>query len=191
MSEIKNMENVIKEETTAAVQEPSAPEVPAAPVPHRVVVDTGLEAVEICNLQGAVIGTLYFHPADLGIIDRWNAMVKDFSEVTKPLEDAAETEEGALPALAEAKERLCAALDKVFDGNVSEAFFSRVHPFSLVNGRFYCENVMDAVADYMGQRFSAEFERVNRQQTERMAAYTNGARTGKHKNGKTRPAAKK
>lgn len=189
MSEIKNRENAIVEE--APMQEPAPPEVPAAPVPHRVVVDTGLEAVEICNLQGAVIGTLYFHPADMGIIDRWNAMVKDFSEVTKPLEDAAETEEGALPALAEAKKRLCAALDKVFDGNVSEAFFSRVHPFSLVNGRFYCENVMDAVAAYMGQRFSAEFERINRQQTERMAAYTHGARTGKHKNGKKRPAAKK
>lgn len=171
-----------QEEARAATE--AAPVITPQELPHRVVVDTGMEAVEICNLQGAVIGTLYFHPADMGIIDRWNAMVKDFSKVTEPLENVGEDENGALTALAEAKNRLCAALDAVFDGNVSEAFFSRVHPFALVNGRFYCENVMDAVAAYMGQRFQAEFDRVNRQQSARMAAYTSGARTGRHRNGK-------
>ena len=43
----------------------------------------------------------------------------------------------------------------------------------------------------MSQRFSAEFERINRQQSERMANYTHGARTGRHKDGKTAPAARK
>lgn len=174
------------EETAAATQDPIPKETPAAPIPRRVVVDTGMEAVEICNLQGEVIGTLHFRPADMGIIDRWNDLVRDFSKVTEPLEQISESddEDGAISALAEAKSRLCAALDAVFDGNVSEAFFSKVHPFALVNGRFFCENVMDAVTAYMGQRFQAEFDRVNRQQNASMAAYTRGARTGKHRNGK-------
>ena len=187
MNEIKDMENEIVEAAPA----PDTLAVPAAPAPHRVVVDTGLEEVEICNLQGKVIGTLRFNATDLGIIDRWNSMVGDFGQVVEPLENVPETDDGAMEALAEAKRRLCTALDTVFDGNVSEAFFGEVHPFAPVGGRLYCENVLDAVASYMGQRFSAEFEHINRQQSARMAAYTHGARTGKHKDGKTRPAAKK
>lgn len=167
-------------------------ETAAAPAPRRVVVDTGLEAVEICDTRGSVMGTLYFHPADMvGIIERWNTLARDFGAITEPLENVPDSGEGALAAMEEAKTRLCAALDAVFGGNVSEAFFARVHPFAPVKGRFYCENVMDAVAAYMGERFGAEIERINRQQSDRMAAYTHGARTGKHKDGKTRPAAKK
>ncbi len=176
--------------------EQALPDAPAAsiqnaPAPNQLVVDTGEEVVEICNRQGKVIGTLYFQPADMGIVDRWNAFMKDFGEITKPLENVPDTEDGALAAITEAKNRLCAALDAVFDGNVSEAFFAKRHPFAPVNGHFYCENVMDAIATYMGQRFQQEFDRINRRQRDRMAAYTHGARTGKHKDGKTRPAAKK
>lgn len=158
-----------------------------------VVVDDGTEEVEIRNQRGDKIGVLVFRPADMGIIDRWNEMAKDFDRIIEPLEKADINQDGTanesdvrgIEALEEASRRLCEALDRAFDGNVSEAFFGGRHPFAIASGgRFYCENVLDAVAGFMADRFKAGFERINRRQDERMGAYTHGVRTGRHAGGR-------
>ena len=170
------------------VGEPGQPGVPA---PARIVVDDGTEVIEVANRQGKVLGRFVFRPADMGIVDRWNAMVDDFDRVIEPIEalgDEEPDQEAGFAALAEAKDRLCAALDKAFDGNVSEAFFAGVHPFAMVNGTLYCENVMNAVAAYMTSRFEEEFKHVNARQNPKVAGYINGVRhgtrTGRHAGGR-------
>lgn len=145
---------------------------------QQIVVDDGTEEIEVLNKKGATLGKFVFRPADLGIVDRWNTMADTFDTVVAPLEklgDNATPDEG-LAALAEAKKLLCDALDKVFDGNVSEAFFGSVDPFALVSGKFYCENVMDAVASYMSARFSEEFKHVNARQNKKVVQYASNVR---------------
>ena len=44
---------------------------------------------------------------------------------------------------------------------MSEAFFGKVHPFSPVNGKFYCENVLEAVGDYLAARLGGEAKKLN------------------------------
>ena len=63
---------------------------------------------------------------------------------------------------------------------MSEAFFGKMHPFSPVNGRFYCENALDAVGKYISSQFDREVTKINN----RVNRYTHGYRTGKHKDGK-------
>lgn len=161
-----------------------------APKFEGIVVDDGSERVPIQNRQGDEIGVFYFRPTDMGIIERYNKFAENFNKVTEPLENIDIKNDGtvdnadaeAVEAMSEAQQRLYAACDELFGGNMSEAFFGKMHPFSPVNGHFYCENAISAVGDYISKVFNKEVKKV---QT-RVAKYTHGyqSRTGKHKDGR-------
>lgn len=160
------------------------------PVSSGIVVDDGSIRVPILNKHGDEIGVFYFRPTDIGIVDRYNQTASEFDNITAPLESVNikpdgttdERNEAELAALKEAEKRLYDACDYIFGGNMSEAFFGKMHPFSPVNGRFYCENALDAVGKYISSQFDRETKKIEG----RVNRYTHGyaARTGKHKDGK-------
>ena len=153
-----------------------------------IVVDDGSVRESIRNKHGEEIGVFYFRPTDVGIIDRYNKIAADFEKITAPLENVNinpdgtvdEKDEAERAAMQEATKRLYDACNFLFDGNFAEAFFGSMHPFSPVNGRFYCENALDAVGKYISRQFDREVAKVNN----RVSRYTHGYRTGKHKDGK-------
>lgn len=153
-----------------------------------IVVDDGSVRESIRNKHGEEIGVFYFRPTDVGIIDRYNKIAADFEKITAPLENVNinpdgtvdEKDEAEHAAMQEATKRLYDACNFLFDGNFAEAFFGSMHPFSPVNGRFYCENALDAVGKYISRQFDREVAKVNN----RVSRYTHGYRTGKHKDGK-------
>lgn len=156
-------------------------------LPLEITVDDGSVRVPIKNRQGDEIGVFYFRPTDMGIIDRYNQLVGDFEKITAPLENldinpdgTARGDEAAFAALHEAEQRLYEACNKLFGGNMAEAFFGKMHPFSPVGGRFYCENALEAVGGYISRQFAREVKKVN----SRVEKYTHGYKTGKHKYGK-------
>ncbi len=144
-----------------------------------ITVDDGSQRVPIKNKFGEEVGVFYFRPTDIGIVDRYNKMADRFDEITAPLEhisiapdggtvDGATQEE--VDALHEAEKRLYQAVDYMFGGNMAEAFFGKMHPFSPVNGVFYCETAIEAVGKYI----SAQFEQETRKVTKRVSRYTDG-----------------
>lgn len=152
-------------------------------------VDDGLERIVINNKFGDELGVFYFRPADTGIIDRYNESLAMIEKAVEPLQrheldiESDDTEAAAtaiLAALNAAKVELYKAFDYLFDANVAEAFFTKVNPFTLTGGRFYCEAVLEAVGAYIAKRIGAEVNKLNK----RTARYTHGYRTGKHKDGK-------
>lgn len=157
---------------------------------NEIIIDDGSVKVSIRNKQGEEIGVFFFRPTDMGIIDRFNDIAEDFDRITEPLESVNLNSDGTVDekndaefaALKDAEGRLYAACDKLFGGNMSEAFFGKMHPFSPINGHFYCETALAAVGNYISRQFSKEVKKVN----SRVERYTHGyaARTGKHKNGR-------
>jgi len=155
-----------------------------------IIVDEGSVKVPICNKFGDEIGVLYFNPTDIGMIGRFNEVMADFDKIVEPLESVNierdgtvdESNEVEFSAMNLAQSRLYEACDYIFGGNMSEAFFGKVHPFSPVNGRFYCENALEAVGDFISEQFERETNKIS----SRTSKYTHGyeARTGKHKDGK-------
>ena len=154
-------------------------------------IDDGMRRVPIENMVGQEVGVFYFRPSDIGILERYEKMLPQFDEILKPLEnvsigrdgeaaDPADTE--TVEVLREATKKINDLLDELFDGNFSEAFFGKMHPFSPVNGRFYCENALEAVGGFISKQFKREVNKINA----RVSKYTHGykSRTGKHKNGK-------
>ena len=156
----------------------------------RVDVDDGIIPVPVYNKAGQEIGVFMFNPTDVGIVNRFNEFADGFDAVVEPLMQVNinsdgttdEDDAGAVSALNEATTRLYAACDKLFGGNYSEAFFGTVNPFSPVNGRFYCENAIEAIGSFIAKQFDKETKKIS----SRVDKYTHGytARTGKHKDGK-------
>ncbi len=154
------------------------------------VVDDGTIEVPIHNKQGQPVGKFIFSPTDMHLFDRYNKVAKDFEKIIEPLEHVNINPDGstdaeddkAFSAMQEATQRLYSACDYLFGGNMSEAFFGKVHPFSPVGGKFYCENVLEAVGNFISDRFGQSTRKLNR----RAAQYLHGAntRTSKHKAGK-------
>ena len=183
------------DETRQPVTEDSMPEKsdmgfpisekPAAENPAPVLsitVDDGKRRIPVLNTQGEEIGYFMFRPTDVGIVERYNRMASRFDEVTKPLENvsinadgtADNNDEQAAVALQEAKKRLFALCDEMFDGNMSEAFFGSMHPFSPVDGAFYCEIAIEAVGKFISAQLDTETVKINK----RIRKYTAGYQSG-------------
>lgn len=142
-----------------------------------IVVDDGSQRVPIRNKEGDEIGVFFFRPTDVAIISRYNESVSKIDDVVKPLEDInisatgeAEdsTDEAAVKALNEAEKRLFDLCDYIFGGNMSEAFFGKMHPFSPVGGEFYFEKALTAVGSFISGQFDAETAKISK----RVSKYT-------------------
>lgn len=140
-----------------------------------IVIDDGSIEVAVKNKQGVIIGTFSFKPTDIGIIDRYNEIIKNFDNIVKPLEHIGVKSDGTaesdLDGLKEVECELFKAINYLFDSDdMAKAFFGKMHPFSPVNGKFYCEHVLEAAGQYIAQYFNKETEKINR----RIMKYTGG-----------------
>lgn len=133
-------------------------------------VDDGLRRVPIINSYGEEIGVFSFRPTDFGIIQRYNKLVGELDSIVEPLENIniaadgtadEDNDDAAAEALTEAENRLFKACDEMFGGNMSEAFFGKMHPFSPVGGEFYCEQALRSVGSFISEQFEAETKKVN------------------------------
>lgn len=152
-----------------------------------IVVDDGSIKEQIRNKFDEVIGEFIFRPGDLNIIKRFNDVEGNFEKITEPLEHIDINPDGtankndavAIKVLEESEKRLYDAVNHIFDADAAAAFFGRMNPFSIIEGHFYCENVLNVLGSYISKHFGREVKRFN----SNVNKYTHGYRTGKHKNG--------
>lgn len=139
-------------------------------IPMMITVDDGSRRVPICNILGEEIGSFVFHPTDIGIIERYNTMIKEIDSITKPI-DSFEFDENAsdeensqrmLAAKNEATKQLYAAVDNLLasDG-AAQIFFGKMNPFSPVDGKFYCEIVLQSIGQYINKQFKVENAKIS------------------------------
>ena len=152
-----------------AAENAEAPEtVPEeAEFPLSITVDDGLRMIPVNNKMGQQIGAFAFRPTDVDIISRFNELARRWDdEVTKPLDALGDSPDMSEPeaeaALQKAKENLFALCDYAFGGNMSEAFFGSMNPFSPVDGGLYCENALNAVSDFLTAQFNRETAKIRK-----------------------------
>lgn len=135
----------------------------------KIVVDDGSVRVPIENTRGEEIGFFTFRPTDTGIVQRYKEVQDRIADVVEPLERAQinadgtadESVEGSAEALTEAQERLYDVCDHIFGGNMSEAFFGKMAPFSPIGGRFYFEIALENLWAFIEAQFKVETEAVS------------------------------
>jgi len=142
--------------------------------PLSLVVDDRKISVPVVNRSGEQIGVFYFDPLDIGMVKRYNEVIDKFNSALSNLDT-----DGGMDALNKAGDKIIEFLDYVTGGNSREAFFSKIHPLSPQNGRFYCEQVFEVIGAFIRQSFEAEGAMIDK----RVSDHTHGYRTGKHAKG--------
>lgn len=133
-----------------------------------IIVDDGSQRVPIKNKYGDEIGVFYFHPTDIGIIERFNNIADEFDKIVEPLENISIEADGTAADMAEAKalkeaeNRLYKAVNFILGGDVSKAFFGAMNPFSPVGGMFYCEVALNAIGQYISDQFKQETSKYSK-----------------------------
>lgn len=146
--------------------------------PMAITIDDGSVRVPINNLSGEELGVFYFRPTDVGIIERYNSMLDKIDAITEPLAGVDITAEGEakdeaeMAALKEAERRLYEVLNTMFGGNMAEAFFGKMHPFSPVGGSFYCERAIEAVGEFISRQFDIEAKKMSQKVKKYTAKYS-------------------
>lgn len=140
-------------------------------------VDDGSRRYEIKNNLGEVVGEFTLTPTDLGIYERYARMQEEIEAIVKPIEEMGE--EADMLKFADAtqamKERLFAAINGMFGGDVAGKLFGRLHPFTPVDGRFYFDRVLEVV----GAQINAVFESEAAKFGAHVEKYTNRAQRRK------------
>lgn len=136
---------------------------------NRIIVDDNAKEYEVVNKRGVVLGTFLINPTDFNIATRAEEAIGHIERIMADIEKSpVEDDENALVELQTSGEAVKREVDYIFNANASEAFFSKVNPFSLVDGKFYIENVINAIKFVIKKEFKEELERSE----QRIARYT-------------------
>ncbi len=152
---------------------------------NEIVVDDGYLRIPVKNTYGEQIGVFCFNPTDIGILKRFEEVRNKFESVVEPLQETNINPDGTgtnttdVQQIEEAEKRLYDLCDYLFGGEFSKAFFGKVNPFSPIDGKFYCENALNMVANFISKKFDTEVSKIST----RVDKYTHGIRTGRHKDG--------
>ena len=150
-----------------------------------IVVDDGYKIIKVQNSNGELIGQFRFNPTDVNIVNRYNKIEAQIGDVIKPLKDASITKDGiagdesSIDLLNDAEAKMIELMDYMLDCDSRAAFFNKTHLFTPTDGRFYCENVFDAIGNFITRKFENEIKKMN----SRVEQHTHGYRTGKHRKG--------
>ena len=161
---------------------------------YEITVDDGSVKVPIRNKFGDEIGEFYFTPTDTGIVNRFDEVAEKVGEIIAPLEHVNINPDGTADsndiqgtkALKEATTRLYEAVDYLFGGNMSGAFFGKTNPFSPVNGAFYFENALEVVGTFINSQFDREMKKVNDRMNQYTQGYTNAPNRAQRRKNKRR-----
>ena len=148
----------------------------------QIVVDDGFVHVPMLNKYGDKIGEFAFQPTDVDIVNRFNESLDKFDEVMAPIVEMAEkgsaqgegegaedeADDASMAAFNEARDRLFKLCDYIFNVETGNSLFGRMHPFSMVDGRFYCEGVFESLGEFLKAQYGEETKKVNA----RLSKYT-------------------
>lgn len=169
-ADVPGAESVTEEEAAAPTEPETAPdEADEAEIPLSITVDDGLKRIPIQNKLGEEIGVFAFRPTDVDIVSRFNHMVEHWNEVTDALDGVEDSPDGnvdlsdpkVMAAMETAKAKLFELCDYAFGGAASKAFFGAINPFSPIDGKLYCENVVTAVGAFISRYFKRETLKIN------------------------------
>lgn len=107
-------------------------------------VPTGLKKYDIADLEGNVLSSFYFNPADVDIVSRYDKAMENFE---RKVEDIQKVEMDSLSEKYENMKSIAyEMIDEIFNSNVAEKFFSIMSPFSLMeDGKSFLEVVIHAI----------------------------------------------
>lgn len=134
-------------------------------------VDDGRIYVPIRNTHGEEIGAFYFNPADMGIISRYHTLMEELPKVIEKIEIDTDTMQSTGESIEQVEEKVYKLINTFLASeDAATAFFGKVSPLALCNGKLYLENVLNAVGVFIDKQFDVQTKKFSA----KVSKYTKG-----------------
>lgn len=138
--------------------------------------DDGTREITLVNTFNKVICRIHFRPSDISIMDRYNLLTKDFDKIVEPLKQigikadgtADDSVENGWAILKQVEGTLIQRINALLDTDDASEIFRVRNAFSSIGGRFFVENVIDAI----GKVITAYLEEEAELTRQRISPYT-------------------
>lgn len=141
---------------------------------NTIIIDDGTREYTIKNKFGKEICKVYIRPGDLSIMDRYKEVMKRIPDVIAPLRELSVKADGSADddaewdAIKKVQVQLEDELNYLFGMDEAQEIFKDRNPFSSVQGKFFCELIIEAIGNIIAQVINEEAEQIQ----ERTKAYT-------------------
>lgn len=135
---------------------------------YKGIIDDGTREIPLVNKFGKLICNIYIRPADLSILDRYNQLAADFKDIVEPLKtmdiknDGTATFDTDWQVLKNVEADLKQRINALFDMDEADAIFAKRNPFSSVNGKFFCESVIEVIGNIIVEAVEDELAKSKR-----------------------------
>ena len=133
-----------------------------APMDNTVVIDDGTREYRILNRYNQLLAVVHFRPADYSMIDRCNALLKNYRNIAEPLKDISLKSDGSAAfdadweKLKAAEAELIGQIGEIFDTDEVSAIFAKRNAFSSVGGEFFSYLVVKALTQLVTTAINEE-----------------------------------
>lgn len=138
------------------------------------ILDDGTRELTINNKYGQEICKLHVRTGDIGIIDRYNGLLKDFDKIIEPISkvnmksDGTSSFEEDWEIIKSVEKELIDRLNIMFDTQDISKLFETRNAFSTIDGTFYVEKVIEMLGNVVSEAIAKETERTQ----QRISKYT-------------------
>lgn len=127
------------------------------------VIDDGVRAYEFKNKLNEVFGRLVFNPSDMGIIERYEAVIEKLNNIAIDNTD----ENSMQHTLIEASKTFKEGLNELLNRDVEADLFSVYSPITVMpSGDFYAEIIIDYVGKLLeketGRRINKKLQKIQK-----------------------------
>ena len=126
-------------------------------------IDTGLKTYTVKNTQGKKIGELVFNPTDTDIIKRYDEVISKLDQYELLIK-----ENNGPESVVMVSDRIKQDITYIINGDSDIAFFRVQSPLTMINGKFYFENVLETISAVIKREFNIEMQKT----TKRIKQYT-------------------
>lgn len=109
---------------------------------NTITINDGLKVYDIENQHGEVIGQFKINPTDAKMVDRYKESLKKLESLKDKYSDS----EDSMEAFADMQKDVVDELVHIVGNDSVLVFFNVMGAFSIQNGEFYYEKVLDIIA---------------------------------------------
>lgn len=126
------------------------------------ILDDGTRELTINNKFGQEICKLHIRTGDIGIIDRYNGLLKDFDKIVEPISkvnmksDGTSSFEEDWEIIKSVEKELVDRLNVMFDTQDMAKLFETRNAFSTIGGTFYVEKVIEMLGNVVSEAIAEE-----------------------------------
>ena len=145
------------------------------------IIDDGTREITLENPYHETIAVLHIRVSDIGIVDRYKAMVKDLEKAIVPLKDISTNADGTATfekdwdLLKQVEAEIIERINDLFDIKNAADIFATRNAFSAINGEFFVEKVLAGLGQVIQQNVAEEAAKAQ----ERTEKYTKDLKNDK------------